>query len=456
MLKSGMRIHFVGIGGVGMSGLAKVLLEKGMIISGSDAALNRYTEELKSMGAKIFKGHRASHVKDADIIVYSSSIRPDNIELREAKRLNLRVLKRLALFQEFTKDYRSIMVTGTHGKTTTTGIISHVLLNAGFNPTILIGGDLAPFGNAHLGGGRYLVAELDESDGEFVNITPSFLIVTNIENDHLDNFGSLPALFSAFERFIKSLRSEKMIFFSEDIILKKITSEINRKRFSTYGFDSGCDYYAGDAVIGPCSSFNFFEKGSLLGKLLLSIPGKHNVLNAIAATGILLSLGIEFRKIQDILPGFRGVSRRFELKGDVSGIKVVEDYAHHPTEIKAVLSSAQLYKPRRTLVIFQPHRYSRTESLMDEFSLSFSDADVLAITEIYNANEKNKSGVSSRDLVKLIRKRTHKKALFFETPEDAADYMIQEAKKSDMILILGAGDVNRITKKVVEGLRAKY
>lgn len=455
MLRPGVKIHFVGIGGVGMSGLARVLLEKGMVISGSDLNLNGYTASLSSMGAKIFKGHCASNIKDADLVVYSSSIPPHNIELVTARRLKKPVLSRLTLFQEFVKPYRSIMVTGTHGKTTTTALISHILLNLGLAPTVLLGGNMSPFGNARLGKSEYLVAELDESDGEFVKVTPSFAIITNIENDHLDHFGSLSGLSSVFEKFIKNPALSGLMFFSGDKILRKFKSTIKEKKIYTYGLDSGCDYQAQELSIGPKSRFKFFERGKFLDEISLSIPGRHNVINATAAIGAALSLGLEFNKVREAIPDFLGVSRRFELKGEVNGIKVIEDYAHHPTEINATLSTARLYKPGRILAIFQPHRYTRTNLLMKDFASSFSKADTIAITEIYSASEKNISCVSSRDIVKLIKERTDTSAYFFKTPEEAGDFIVRGAKKGDMILILGAGDVNRISKQILEGLQCE-
>ena len=451
-LHPGLKIHFIGIGGVGMSGLAKVLLEKGIVISGSDLNLNNYTASLCSKGAKIFKGHSASHIKNADIVVYSSSIDAANMELREARRLKKPVLSRLTLFQEFTKDYKSIMVTGTHGKTTTSGLIAHILLNLGLDPTVLIGGDLYPFGNACLGQSKYLVAELDESDGEFVRVKPSFAVITNIEEDHLDHFKDFSGLTFAFEKFIKNLAPESLIFFRDDKNLQKFKFLYKNSlslAFFTYGFNPGCDYRADIISMGPHPRFNFFHKNKCLGEVCLSIPGRHNVLNALTAISTALILGLKFNKIRKVLPDFHGVARRFELKGEINGIKVIEDYAHHPTAIKAVLAAARLYRPSRILAIFQPHRFSRTKMLMDDFSRSFSNADLIAITGIYSASEKNTYRVTARNLAHLIKKRGRKNASFFKTPEDAAVFIAGKAKKGDMILILGAGDVNRILKKVL-------
>jgi len=454
-LAKGLKIHFIGIGGVGMSGLAKVLLGRGMVISGSDINLNNYTEILHSQGAKIFKGHRASHVKGVDLVVYSSSIGSHNIELVEARRLKKPVFNRLTLFQEFTRTYKSIMVTGTHGKTTTTSLIAYILLNLGLDPTVLLGGDLNPFGNARLGKSEYLIAELDESDGEFVKVNPSLAIITNIENDHLDHFENFSSLTCAFEKFIRNLTSKRLIFFSDDKILQEIQSRIGGRKFSTYGFNSGCDYHVDVLSTGPIPRFNFFHKDKFLGDVRLPIPGRHNILNATAAISAVLTLGLEFNKIREVLSHFQGVGRRFELKGEIKGIRVIEDYGHHPTEIKVTLSTARVYKPRRILAIFQPHRYTRTHLLMDEFSRSFSDADILAITEIYSASEENISGVSSKDLVKLIKKRDNKNVSYFKTPEEAAGFILREAKEGDMIFILGAGDVNRISKKILHDLKKK-
>jgi len=452
MLRPGLKIHFIGIGGVGMSGLAKVLLEKGMVVSGSDINLNNYTESMRSQGAKIFKGHKSSCVRDADIVVYSSSIDSCNIELIEARRLKKTVLSRLTLFQEFTKAYRSIMVTGTHGKTTTTSLIAYILLNLGLDPTVLLGGDLNPFGNARLGKSEYLAAELDESDGEFVKVKPTLAIITNIENDHLDHFENFSGLTSAFEKFIRNLASQRLIFCGDDEVLQGLQSRIGGKKFPTYGFNPGCDYRVYVVSAGRESRFNFFYKDKLLGEVHLPIPGRHNILNAAAAISAALTLGLEFNKVREVLSHFQGAARRFELKGEEKGIKVIEDYGHHPTEIKAVLSTARLCHPRRILVIFQPHRYTRTRLLMDEFTCAFSDADILAVTDIYSAGEKNISRVSSKDIVRCIKKRGHKNASYFKTPEEAAAFAAGEAKEGDMIFILGAGDVNRISKKILHDL----
>jgi UDP-N-acetylmuramate--alanine ligase len=454
-LHRGVKIHFIGIGGVGMSGLAKVLLEKGMSISGSDLNLNAYTEDLRSKGARVFKGHRASHIRDADFVVYSSCIGPRNIELTEAARLKKPVLSRLALFQKFANPYKSIMVTGTHGKTTTSAMLGHIFLNLGLDPTVLLGGDMSPFGNARLGKGEYLVAELDESDGEFVKVKPSLAVITNIENDHLDRFGSFSKLNASFKKFIKNLAADNLIFFSGDKTLRQIQSGKKRKRFSTFGFSSGCEYRAGDVSIGTKSGFNLFYRDNFLGKISLPVSGRHNILNALAAISAALSLGLQFDKIRHALSSFNGVARRFELKGKVKGIKVIEDYAHHPTEIKATLAAARLYNPKRILTIFQPHRYTRTRLLTDEFSLSFSDTDILVVTEVYSAGEKNTFNISARDMIRLIKTRTKKDARFFKTPEEAADFAIKRAGEGDMIFVMGAGDVNRISDKLLEGLRQK-
>lgn len=435
-----------------MSGLAKVLLEKGMSVSGSDLQENSYTAMLSSQGAKIFKGHRASQVRGRDLVVYSSAVRPDNAELKEAQKNKIPVLSRLALFAEFTRPYKSIMVTGTHGKTTTAGLMAYLLLNLGLDPTVLLGGDLPPFGNARLGKSDYLVAELDESDGEFEKITPTLAIITNIENDHLDHFGSLARLKSAFCNFLKKIPSRKWLAFSGDKILKELNqSSLNRGLF--YGLNSRDDFRAAGLTLGPSSSFNFFNRSKFLGQVRLSIPGRHNILNATAAIGAGLSLGLDFDKIKEIIPGFRGVARRFEIKGEVRGIKVIEDYGHHPTEIKATLAAARLTGPRRILVIFQPHRYSRTHLLKDEFSRAFTDADILAITDIYSASEKNISGTSSRDIVELIKKRKSPQAYFFKTPEEAAGFMVKEAGEGDLILVLGAGNVNRVSGWILAELK---
>lgn len=452
MFKPGVKIHFVGIGGVGMSGLARVILELGVSVSGSDINLNSYTATLGSEGAQIYRGHKAVYVRDADFVVYSSSISQDNIELVEARRLGKPVISRLTLFREFSRPYRSIMVTGTHGKTTITAIISHVLIKLGLDPTVLLGGDMSPFGNACLGKGPYLVAELDESDGEFVKVTPGMGIITNIENDHLDQFGSLSGLDAAFKKFVTNIVHRGSVFLSEDV-LQKFQPDIENKRFFTFGFSQWCDYCARDVLVGPESRFSLYEKGMPLGEVSVSIPGRHNVMNALGAIGVLLSLGLEFDRIRDAIVSFHGVSRRFELKGDICGIKVIEDYAHHPTEIKATLSAARLYKPQRILVIFQPHRYTRTHLLRDEFVLSFADVDFLAVTEIYSASEVNTFSISSQEIVRLIKERDHKEVHYFETPEEAAYLVTEEARPGDMIFILGAGDVNRVSEWVVERLK---
>lgn len=444
------KVHFIGIAGVGMSGLAKLLMEKGLTITGSDLTDNDYTSELASHGAKIFKGHRAAEVRKADLVVISSAISPDNVEVAEARRRGIPVMTRLALLTEFIRPYRSIMVTGTHGKTTTTGLLSHILLHLGLDPTILLGGDLKPFGNSRLGKGPYLVAELDESDGEFERTKPEIAIITNIENDHLEHYGSLAKLSAAFKRFIRKIEPKKWLYFSGDKVLSKIASQLAGGL--SYGINPKDNFYAEEIGSGPFFSFNFFAGRNYLGRVRLSVPGRHNILNATAAISAALSLGLEFKSIRPHLSSFKGVARRFEIKGEKRGIKVVEDYGHHPTEIKATLAAACLGKPRRLLVIFQPHRYSRTYLLRKEFSACFRKADLLAVTAIYSASEKNIYPVTANDLVGFIRAKTNQKAFFFKTPEEAADFMAGEARSGDMILILGAGDINRVSKRILEGL----
>ncbi len=441
-------VHFVGIGGYGMSAIARVLLDLGIKVTGSDVAMNELAKKLKARGAVVMLGHDAKHVEGADLVVYSTSIPKDNPEIVEAKAKGIPVLHRSKMLARILNERTGIAVAGAHGKTTTTSMIAHILEECGVDPTYIIGGELMNAGtNAKAGKSEFVVAEADESDGSFLEYRPSMAVVTNIEADHLEHFdGQFENLKRAYVQFLSHLKPDgKAILCIDNVYVRELVPTIGRTTI-TYSIDPAfmpqADYTAKEIVCGDrrttCQVWRGDER---LGELLLNIPGKHNVANALAAMIVCLQAGVPFERIAAALESFRGAKRRFQIVGEARDILVVDDYAHHPTEIIATISGARA-SGRRVIAVFQPQRYTRTYFLMDEFSKAFAEADEVIITDIYSpAGEQQIEGVSSQVLVEKIRVNSHPRAKYLPTKEEVQELLVNEIRPGDLVLTMGAGDI---------------
>jgi UDP-N-acetylmuramate--alanine ligase len=449
-------LHFTGIGGIGMSGIAEVLLNLGYQISGSDVKLSATTERLEKMGARVFEGHQASNVGEARALVVSSAVDAQNPEVQEARRMQIPVIPRGELLAELMRLKYGIAVAGSHGKTTTTSMTATILNFAGLDPTVVVGGRVGTMGgsNARVGHSDFLVVESDESDGSFLKLAPIIAVVTNIDREHLDHYPSLDAIRSAFIEFVN-----KIPFYGAAIVclddpnVQGILPEI-RRRTITYGTTSQADMEAKDIGCGHfASDFALRYRSADLGRFHLGIPGRHNVLNAMAAVAVALELEVKPDTIREALATFSGVDRRFQVRGKERGITVVDDYGHHPTEIRATLDGARLCGFRRVHVLFQPHRYTRTFHLMDEFARSFHQADNLCVMDIYAASEQPIEGVTAESLVERIRQFGHRSVEHVGTMERGVEALLGAARDGDLVLTLGAGSVWQAGEKVLARLR---
>jgi UDP-N-acetylmuramate--alanine ligase len=442
-------IHFVGIGGIGMSGIAEVLLNLGFKVTGSDLRKTDTTERLEQLGARIFYGHKAENVEDTDVVVVSSAVKADNPEVLKAREQFIPVIQRAEMLAELMRMKYSIAVAGAHGKTTTTSLVSSILGHAGIDPTCVIGGKLKSLGsNAKLGDSKYLVAEADESDGTFLLLFPTIAVVTNIDMEHLDFYKDITEIKAAFLTFLN-----KVPFYGLDIIcidnanLQSLIPSLKR-RYMTYGLSKQADLRAENITYnGFETTFKVIYREYGLGDISLTLPGIHNVRNALAAIGVSIELDIPFVTIREALKEFSGIQRRLEIKWD-GDIKLIDDYGHHPTEIKATLSAVRSMWKGRVVVVFQPHRYTRTKALMDDFVTSFNEADLLIVTEIYAASEEKIEGVSGHILADKIKASGHRNVMFAPSKEDAAELVLQNAKPGDVVITLGAGDVNKIDERL--------
>jgi UDP-N-acetylmuramate--alanine ligase len=448
MLFRGVRhIHFVGIGGIGMSGIAEVLLSLGQNfrVTGSDLKRSAITDRLASMGAIIWEGHRGEHITDADVVVCSSAVRDDNPEVAAARQRLIPVIPRAEMLAELMRLYRhGIAIAGTHGKTTTTSMIAHLMTKTSFDPAVVVGGRVASLGsNARLGRGEYIIVEADESDGSLLMLTPTIAVLTNIDSDHLDHFkGGIEEIKRCFTTFANSVPFYGTIVLClDDQNVQAIIPEITRRTIS-YGLAAQADVSAWgiqlDTNFG--SEFTVRASGREMGRMRLSVPGLHNVYNALAAVAVALDLNIEFEEIADALGEFRGAERRFQIKGEKAAVMVVDDYGHHPTEIKATLAAARTCG-RRVVTLFQPHRYTRTRDLMDDFARSFYGADVLLVADIYAASEDPIEGISSRALAEKIERFGHRHVEYVGPASGAATRLKEIVQPNDLVLTLGAGNV---------------
>ncbi|MFO7965023.1 MAG: UDP-N-acetylmuramate--L-alanine ligase [Desulfobacterales bacterium] len=440
-------IHFVGIGGIGMSGIAELLINLGYKVSGSDVRLSPITQRLQQLGGLIYEGHLNEHVVGADVVVTSSAVRQDNPEVAAAQQSSIPVIPRAEMLAELMRLKYSIAVSGTHGKTTTTSLVAAVLEQGGLDPTVVIGGKLKSVDtNALLGRGDFIVAEADESDGSFLKYAPTIAVVTNIDAEHLDYYRDLEDIKSVFLRFL-----DRVPFYGLGVLcldnesVQDIIPQI-KKRYTTYGLTSQADFTAKHISIqGMKSRFTAWHHGIELGGITLNLPGRHNIYNALASIAVGVELDIPFHTIKEALEILQGVQRRLEVKGSVGGITVVDDYGHHPTEIKHTLAALRESWPeRRKIVVFQPHRYSRTKALFDDFTRSFYESDVLVVLPIYAAGEPRIEKIGGNALSKSIRAHGHKDVVFKNGREEAVFYLKEIARENDVLLTLGAGDVWRI------------
>jgi UDP-N-acetylmuramate--alanine ligase len=456
MFKKIEKIHFVGIGGVGMSGIAEVLLNQGYEVTGSDLRLSAVTDRLASLGATLFEGHRAENLNAADVVVISSAVRPENPEVVEAHRRQIPIIPRAEMLAELMRLKYGITVAGTHGKTTTTSIVATVLQTAGMDPTVVVGGRLNSLGsNAKLGTGDFMVVEADESDRSFLMLSPTLAIVTNIDEDHMESYAGLDDLKTAFVHFIN-----KVPFYGAAILcldepnVQSIIPSVKR-RIISYGFGSQADLRIQNPLYkGFQSQFQLRYRGETLGQFQLGIPGKHNILNATAAAAVGLDLGLPPAQIRTALENFSGADRRFQIKGELEGILLVDDYAHHPTEIKATLEAARTLGDHRIVVIFQPHRYSRTSYCFEEFARSFYQADMLVVSAIYAAGEEPIEGITSERLVEAIKSYGHKNVRFIANPDEIASAIRPELVAGDLVITMGAGNVWRVGEQLLQSFKS--
>jgi UDP-N-acetylmuramate--alanine ligase len=454
MLRKTRRIHFVGIGGIGMSGIAEVLINLGYQVTGSDLEEGATVLGLRALGGTITRGHRPENVGDVDVVVISSAVKPDNPEVLEARRRQIPVIPRAEMLAELMRIKYGIAIAGSHGKTTTTSMVAQVLSGAGLDPTIIIGGRLNVLGsNAKLGKGDLLVAEADESDGSFLRLTPTIAVVTNIDAEHLDHYGDLSRLQAAFADFLN-----KVPFYGVGVVclddprVQEILPRLSR-RVVTYGFTAQADLSASDIELsGFKASYTVHLQGKKIGRVTLRVPGRHSIANSLAAIACGLDLELPFATIATELARFSGADRRFQLKGEVGGIMVVDDYGHHPSEILATLAAAKKGFGRRTVVVFQPHRYTRVQALLNEFARAFYDADVLAVCDIYPAGETPIQGVTAEAVAQAIETHGHKDTTLVKRLQDVPAWLKERARDGDMVITMGAGNVYKAGEEFLKSL----
>ncbi len=447
-------IHFIGIGGIGMSGIARILLNLGFLVSGSDLKDSEITRNLRQFGGVIYKGHEPQHVLGADVVVVSSAIKEENPELIAARAALIPVIPRAEMLASLMRLKKfGIAVAGSHGKTTTTSMVSSILREAGTDPTVIIGGVVKSFkSNAVWGEGDFLVAEADESDGSFLRLSPAIAVVTNIDMEHMDYFPDIDAIYDSFLEFLNRVPFYGMsVLCGDDPLLVKIRKELMGPSIF-YGLSPENDIIATNIKLDGFSSSYVVSHNDLeLGEIKLKVPGIHNVRNSLAAIGVALELEIPFDKIKKGIEIFDGVGRRFEVIGNEKGIIVIDDYGHHPTEIRATLDTAKRTFPNsRIIVLFEPHRYSRTHALMDEFTGCFNDADLLWISDIYAASEKPILGITGERLVRGIREKGHENVFYIKSINDMPEAVCAWLADGDVVITLGAGAINTIGPKLLQ------
>jgi UDP-N-acetylmuramate--alanine ligase len=450
-------IHFVGIGGIGMSGIAEVLINLGYNISGSDKAQSETTARLQKLGARVAFGHAAENIGNADVVVTSTAVKVDNPEVVAAHQKNVPVIPRAEMLAELLKMKFSVAVSGSHGKTTTTSMVSTILARGGLDPTVVIGGKLASIGsNARLGDGDIIVAEADESDGSFLKLSPTIAVITNIDREHLDFYPGIAEIKEAFLKFANIVPFYGCtVLCSDNEHVREITGLIKRKMI-TYGIEYSADYSARDIkYIASRTEYSLIYKGDRLGVIELSVPGLFNVYNSLAAVAVGRELDLDFATIKEGLASFSGVVRRLENKGTVGDVRVVDDYGHHPTEVKATLAAARQAWKGRLIVVFQPHRFTRTKALFNEFTQAFGDADLLILNDIYPASEEPIAGVNSQVLCEAIRKTGHPGVEYIAQAEDTIDFLLNTVKPKDTVITMGAGSIYKIGEALLKQLAAR-
>ncbi|HVR71156.1 MAG TPA: UDP-N-acetylmuramate--L-alanine ligase [Vicinamibacteria bacterium] len=444
MFRKYRHVHFVGIGGSGMSGIAEVLINLGYAVSGSDLKRSATTDRLVALGARIFEGHQGEHVAGAHVVVVSTAVRPENPEVVEARRQGVPVIPRAEMLAELMRLKYGVAVAGSHGKTTTTSMVALVLDRGGLDPTVVVGGRLGVLGSgARLGKGDFMVVEADESDRSFLKLSPTVAVVTNIDREHLDTYRDLRDVQDAFVGFVNKVPFYgSAVLCLDDPPVQDVLPRVER-RVVTYGLSPQAEVSARDVILSPAGSqYTATQAGTELGRVEVRIPGTHNALNSLAAVAVGLDLGVAFESIQAGLSSFTGVDRRFQVKGEKGGVLVVDDYGHHPTEIKATLEALRHRAgSRRTVVLFQPHRYTRTQHLWDEFCRAFHQADVLLVADIYPAGEDAIPGVTTQALVDAIATRGHRQVVHAGDLRAAADRLCDTVREGDVVLTLGAGSV---------------
>jgi UDP-N-acetylmuramate--alanine ligase len=445
MFSSIRKLHFVGIGGIGMSGIAEILSAEGFAVTGSDRAASENTDRLKSLGISVLIGHDASNLApDVDALVYSSAVGSDNPEVAEAHRRKIPVIRRAEMLAEVMRLKYGIGIAGTHGKTTTTSMVSLVLMEGGIDPTVIVGGRLRGLAgsNARLGKGEFIVVEADEFDRSFLSITPTIAVLTTLETDHLDCYRDLDDIKSAFIQFAGKVPFYGFVVLClDEPALQDIMPKI-KKKIVTYGLNGQADLQAVDIVHRlNLTRFTVLRDGKELGEIELQIPGDHNVQNALAATAVGLELHVPFSKVKTGIEKFTGVFRRWEVKAELDGITVIDDYAHHPTEIRATLAGAKAGWRRRTVCVFQPHLYSRTRDFYDEFGRAFFNADVLIVTDVYPAREEPIQGVTGELIANAAKEFGHKQVHYVPEKKDVPGYLMTITRPGDMVITMGAGDI---------------
>ncbi|MQY53187.1 MAG: UDP-N-acetylmuramate--L-alanine ligase [Firmicutes bacterium] len=452
MLKNIQHIHFVGIGGSGMSGIAEVLINLGYKVSGSDLKQTEVTERLASLGGKIFIGHKSEQVGNAHVVVTSSAVLPDNPEVVQAKRLKIPVIPRAEMLAELMRLKYAVTIAGTHGKTVTTSLVSMVLAEGGLDPTVVIGGRLKNIGSsAKMGKGEFIVAEADESDGSFLKLTPTIALLTNIDDDHLDYYKTLDNIKNTFVQFVNKVPFYgSIILCGEDENIKSIIPRITRKYY-TYGRGKNYDFYAENIVYEEMhTEFDLCFSGKNLGRLKLHFPGAHNVLNSLGAAAVGIELGVGFEKIRKAFLDFTGVSRRLEVKARKKDIVFIDDYGHHPTEIRVTLETIKsIWPERRLLVIFQPHRYTRTRDLAKKFGPSFNSVSRIWLTDIYSAGEKPIPGISSSLILESFPAEKRETVTLISDREAIIKEVVKSLRPQDVLVTLGAGDVYKIGEEIL-------
>ncbi|MFV1952141.1 MAG: UDP-N-acetylmuramate--L-alanine ligase [Nitrospinota bacterium] len=458
MFKKTRHVHFVGIGGVGMSGIAEVLINNGYKVSGSDLNDSEGTRYLSDIGADIFIGHSSSNIDGSEVVVVSSAVKSDNAEVVSARERSIPVIPRGEMLSELMRLKYGIAVAGTHGKTTTTSMIATVLAKGGLDPTMVTGGRLNSLSSGvMLGQSDFLVAEADESDGSFLRLSPTIAVVTTLDREHLDYYGNIKNIKKAFIKFIN-----RIPFYGAAILcldqehIQDLIPEIE-KRYITYGLSAQADYTAKNILFsGLNTGFSVYRKGEELGKISINMPGVHNVCNSLAAVAVGLELDIDFSTISKSLEDCSGIERRFHVRGEESGVIVVDDYGHHPVEIRAAIRAAKdVWRDKRIIVVFQPHRYTRVKTLLKDFYTAFHDADALIVTSIYSAGERPIQGVDGPLLYNGIKKRGHRDAVFIEKEGEIVRYLLDTAKSGDVVMTLGAGDIWKVGVNLLRALRGE-